>query len=100
MKKLAKKCKICIVKTKGHEEEFDERKVYASVYAACVSAHYNEDDCEKVAEDITKKVKKTVKSKKNIESLKIRKQIQAELKKKNKELAFFYEHHLPNLKKL
>jgi transcriptional regulator NrdR family protein len=89
-----------IVKRKGHKEIFDERKVYGSVYAACASAHYNEMQCEKIADGVAKKVKMFVKNKKQIQSIEIRKKIEDELKKRDEELAFFYEHHLPNLKKL
>lgn len=89
-----------IVKRRGHKEKFDEKKVYGSVYAACASAHYNEMQCEKIAEELTQKTKKFVKNKKEIQSIEIRKKIESELKKKDKELAFFYEQHLPNLKKL
>ncbi len=93
-------CKNCVVKRKGHTEEFDEKKVYGSVYAACASAHCEETECEKTADDITKKIKKFAKGKKKIESAEIRKKIENELKKKDEELAFFYEQHLPNLKRL
>ena len=99
-KKPGQKCKNCIVKRKGHSEEFDERKVYASVYAACASAHYEECDCESTADKVTKTVQKHIKTKKAISSIALRKKIESELKKKDKELAFFYEQHLPNLKKL
>ena len=99
-KKETQKCKKCIVKRKGHIEEFDERKAYASVYAACASAHYDESGCEKTADSVTKAVKKLVKNKKKILSSKIRERISAELKRKDRELAFYYEQHLPNLKKL
>jgi len=91
---------VTIVKRKGHKERFDERKVYGSVYAACASAHYDEAKCEKIADEITKKIKKFIKNKKEIKSTDICKKIEGELKKKDKELAFFYEQHLPNLKKL
>ncbi len=89
-----------IVKRRGHKENFDERKVYGSVYAACASAHYNEMQCEKIADGVTKRVKMFVKNKKEIQSTEIRRRIEAELKKRDEELAFFYEQHLPNLKRL
>jgi len=91
---------MLIVKRKGCKENFDERKVYGSVYAACASAHYNEAICEKTAEEAASKIRKFVKNKKQIQSAEIRKKIEELLKKKDKELAFFYEQHLPNLKKL
>lgn len=89
-----------VVKRKGHKENFDERKVYGSVYAACASTHYDEMQCEKTAEEIMKKIKASVKNRKEISSEEIRKKIEKELRKKDEELAFFYEQHLPNLKKL
>ena len=89
-----------IVKRIGHKERFDERKVYGSVYAACASSHYDEARCEKTAGQITEKIKKFIKNKKEISSTEIRKKIESELKKKDEELAFFYEQHLPNLKRL
>lgn len=89
-----------IVKRKGHKEMFDEKKVYGSVYAACASAHCDEMQCEKIAEEVTGKIRKLVKNKKEISSTELRKKIENELKKKGEELAFFYEQHLPNLKKL
>ena len=102
MKKTKKEqaCKNCIVKTKGHTEDFDERKVYGSVYAACASAHYDEEQCEKNADEITRKIKNFIKNKKRIDSSEIRKKIENDLKKKDEELAFFYEQHLPDLKAL
>ncbi len=93
-------CKNCIVKRKGHTEEFDERKVYGSVYAACASAHLEDTECEKNADKVTKVIKKFVKGKKMIKAENIHKKVNAELKKKDEELAFFYEHHLPDLKRL
>tara|TARA_Y100000310_G_C20075117_1_gene531225 strand:- start:167 stop:445 length:279 start_codon:yes stop_codon:yes gene_type:complete len=89
-----------IVKTKGHTEQFDERKVYGSVYAACASAHRKEDTCENLADTVTKKVKQMIKTKKQVDSNTIRQFVEKELKRIDGELAFFYEQHLPNLKEL
>lgn len=89
-----------VVKRKGHKEKYDEKKVYGSIYAACASAHYDEMQCEKLSEQITGKINKFVKNRKIIQSTKLREKIENELKKKDEELAFFYEQHIPNLKKL
>ena len=91
---------LTVVKRRGHKEIFDEKKVYGLVYAACASAHYNEKQCEQIAEELTQKTKKFVKNRKEIQSIEIRKKIESELKKKDEDLAFFYEQHLPNLRKL
>jgi transcriptional regulator NrdR family protein len=100
MKKEGQSCKNCIVKRNGHTEKFDEKKVYGSVYAACASAHYEDMLSEKTAEKITNHIKKFTKGKKMVKSEDIHKKVVVELKKKDEHLAFFYEHHLPNLKKL
>lgn len=89
-----------IIKRRGHKEKFDEKKVYGSVYAACASAHYDELKCEKIAEELTKKIKKFIKNKKQVSSTQIGKKIESELKKKDKDLAFYYEQHIPNLNRL
>lgn len=92
--------KSVVVKRQGRKESFDERKVYGSVYAACASAQYSERSCERTSAEITKNVKAFVKKRPAVDSSAIRKKVIAELKKKGKELAFFYEQHIPNLKKL
>lgn len=89
-----------VVKRKGHKESFDERKVYGSVYAACLSAHYDEGTAESVAGAITEKVRGFVKGKKEISSREIHEKVAGELGKKSKELSFFYDQHLPDLRRL
>ena len=91
---------VTIVKRKGHKEKFDEKKAYASIYAACASADYNEQTCERIAKEITRRIKRQILGRKEIASTALRKKIEGELKKRNKELAFYYEQHLPNLNKL
>lgn len=89
-----------IVKRKGHKEYFEEKKAYASIYAACISASYSEINCEKIAEEITKKIKRKLVDRDMINSEEIRKIVMNELKPIDSELAFYYDQHLPNLKKL
>ncbi len=86
-------CKICIVKRKGQSEEFDEKKVYASVYSAARANGLTEKDSEKLAERIAKQIKKWIGNKKSIDSKSIFKQVVTLLKKQNKEAAFLYETH-------
>lgn len=89
-----------VVKRKGHEEEFDERKVYVSVYEACASAHRDADECEYIAEDITSRVRALADSTDVLPAADIRALVNEELGKRDEELSFFYDMHLPNLKKL
>lgn len=46
-----------IVKRNGHTEPFDERKVYASIYAVCLSLRVSDGTAELIAESVTDEVK-------------------------------------------
>ena len=87
------KCKYCIVKRKGHSEEFDERKVYASCYAACLSSHVSHVEAEKICEKVAKEVKIWARKKKMVKSDDIFKNVIAAIKKHNEDAAFMYETH-------
>ena len=87
------KCRYCIVKRKGHAEEFDERKVYASCYAACLSSHVQHTEAEKICEKVSKEVKAWARKKRSMSSNEIFKRITAAIKKHNKDAAFMYETH-------
>jgi len=91
---------MLVVKRRGHRERFDERKVYASIYAACASAWYTENQCENISGKVTKKVKASLTREKEIRASLIKKKIISELRKIDKRLVFYYEEHLPNLKRL
>ena len=89
-----------IVKRRGHQEKFDERKLYASIYGAAEAAFCDEASCELLAGKITEEIKDWVKGKKSVDSTEIRGKVITALEKKNPEIAFFYDRHLPNLRKL
>jgi transcriptional regulator NrdR family protein len=84
--------KKCVVKRKGHEETYDVKKVYASVYAAALSCHYGEVKSEKIAKLISKKIDTWVKTKSSITSDEIRNLVLKHLK--DKDVALMYKHHL------
>lgn len=90
--KRAAKSKI--VKRRGHEERFDERKVYASSFSACMSSHLGEMKSEEIADRVTNDVKKWSKSKNELTSDQIFKQIVKSLKKHDRDAAFMYETHM------
>ena len=52
---------IAIIKRKGHREAYDERKVYASCYAAALNCHYKEEKAEALAKKVTTAVTRAVK---------------------------------------
>ncbi len=85
--------KKCIIKRRGHEEEFDERKVYASCYAACLNASMKPIQAEKVCEKITKQIGKEVKSNKCTTSDHIFHRVAELLEKYDKNAAFMYKMH-------
>lgn len=91
---------VIVVKRRGRKEYFDERKVYASVYSACMSRYLNEIKCEKLADTVTKSVKSWLKTKKTISSKSIRKKVELELRKRDKDVVFHYDQHIPNLLRL
>ena len=85
----------CIVKRNktGLCEAYDERKVYASAYAACYVVMMNEKECERIAGSVAKSVTKLVRSRKEMESKDIAKHVKKELRKHNPHVAFMYETH-------
>ena len=89
----SKVCVYCIVKRRGHEEEFDEKKVYASCYAACLSAHVEHMKAEKISEKVCKEVKKWVLKKKQVDSTEIFEEIANVMRKHNENAAFMYATH-------
>ena len=84
---------IHLVKREGHIHVFDERKVYASCYAACLSAHVPHTQAEKICENVAKEIKKWVKNKKTVTSGQIFRETGKIIKKYHKDAAFMYSTH-------
>lgn len=82
-----------IVKRKGHKQEFDERKLYVSVYAACLSAHVKHEEAESIANLVCREIKKWLTNKGEVTSDKIFQQAGKELEHLNKETSFMYLTH-------
>ena len=82
-----------IVKRRGHIERFDERKVYASCYAACLSAHIPHPKAEKICEKVAVGVKKWAEKKHAVTSHEIFLKTASLIKKHHKEAAFMYATH-------
>jgi transcriptional regulator NrdR family protein len=83
----------CTIKRRGHEEKFDERKVYASCYAACLSAGIEHIESEKICEKVSRDVKKWIKEKTRTSSDQIFKKTKTLMKKYDKKASFMYETH-------
>lgn len=82
-----------IVKRKGHKEAFDPRKVYASVYAACLNVHLHEGEAELIADKVSSEVEAALKNKSEISSDQILEFTTGALRKYNSDAAFMYETH-------
>ena len=82
-----------IIKRKGHQERFDERKVYATCYAACLNADINRADTDKICDRVAKEIAQWVKTREDVTSRHIFKQVIRLLKKHDKNAAFMYETH-------
>ena len=83
-----------IVKRRGHKEKFDERKVYGSAYAACLSAHLTEQKAERIAEKVTTALCRWIKNKKTVTAHQVYAVLVKEIKKHDKNAAFMYETHM------
>ena len=84
---------VHIIKRRGQKQEFDERKVYASVYAACLSSHVPEEEAEATADLVTREVKIWIDKKEEVTSDAIFNKAGEELKHLNKDAAFMYKTH-------
>lgn len=73
---------------------FDVKKIYASVYAATLNAHYSEKDAEMIASMVSKNVHKKACKKRDIDSKDIKLEVIHELNNVDKDIAFLYETHL------
>ncbi|MEM4255148.1 MAG: ATP cone domain-containing protein [Candidatus Norongarragalinales archaeon] len=82
-----------IVKRRGHKEEFDEKKLYASVYYACKSVEIERKKCVGIAEKLLRKIKAKLKKKKIIDSHEIFRSVGRELEKQDEHAALMYKTH-------
>jgi transcriptional regulator NrdR family protein len=82
-----------IVKRKGHTEPYDERKVYASVFAACQSVREPSGSSELVADKVVKDVNEWIEKKHEVTSNDIRRQASKHLSVYNLDAGHMLLHH-------
>lgn len=82
-----------IVKRNNTVEAFDERKIYASVYAACLSVHEPAQTAELIAEKVSSEVTKWISSRSEVTSNDIRKKATEFLNEINPHASYLYAHH-------
>jgi transcriptional regulator NrdR family protein len=93
-KATGKKAEVHIVKRRGHKENYDDKKVYASCYYACMSAHVPEKEAEKISKECMKKVNIWLGKKKQVTAHQIYKVTGKAIRKHDKNAAFMYETHM------
>ena len=82
-----------IVKRAGHKESYDARKVYASVYAACLAVRIHPAEAELVADKVTQSINAWVTDKTQVTSQGIFLQVTEVLRSLNPDAAYMYRTH-------
>ena len=82
-----------IVKRKGHTEPFDERKLYASVYASCMALRMSDEEAETIAQMVTDEVKGEIKDVKEVSSGNLQNAVTKSLKKYHPDASYLYKTH-------
>lgn len=82
-----------IVKRRGHQEPYEARKVYASVYAACTSTRLQEGEAELIAAKVSQEITSWLKDKNQVTSENIFEETYTLLKKYHTDAAFMYQSH-------
>lgn len=81
------------VKRKGHSEPFDERKIYASVFASCMSLRMTDEEGELISHMVSDEVEKVFKNEREIAAHQIHKEVVKSLKKYNPDAAYMFDTH-------
>lgn len=82
-----------VKRTPHYTEPYDERKLYASVYAACLSVRTPVGEAEITAACICKDIKPWLGDKVEITSADIRRKTTQHLQVYNPDAAYMYERH-------
>ncbi|MGD8373262.1 MAG: hypothetical protein PVI21_00170 [Candidatus Woesebacteria bacterium] len=76
-----------------HNEPYDERKLYASIYAICLSVRAPQGEAEITADHVCKDVKPWLLGKSEVTSADIRRKAAEHLGIYNPNAAYLYKHH-------
>lgn len=90
---VEKNCMSHIIKRRSRIEVFDEQKVYASSYAACLSAHIPKERAEAICEAVVDDIKQWIQDKPEVTSNQLFHEITRSLEKINGDAAFMYKTH-------
>lgn len=82
-----------IVKRAGHSENYDERKLYASIYAACLSVREHPGSAELIAQEVVHQFENWLENKHEVSSNDIRRKAGQYLKALNSDAGHMYLLH-------
>lgn len=82
-----------IVKRKGHSEEFEPRKIYASVFSACMVLRMSDSEAELLADAVSKEVAERASTSEELSAKNLHSWVVQSLEKLNKDVAFMYDTH-------
>ncbi len=82
-----------IVKRRGHNEEFDKRKIYASVFAACMTLRMTDEEGELLANTVTKEAVDSFKDIHELSSRDIHKKVAQSLGRLHPDAGYMYDTH-------
>lgn len=82
-----------IVKRQGHSEEYESRKLYASVYSACLAVREPAATAELVADKVCSDIDNWLGNKHEVTSHDILVNAAKHLKVYNEDAAWIYRHH-------
>lgn len=85
--------KPTVIKLNRRKETFNAKKMYKSIYAACLSTQLSKKECTKLAKQIHGEVVKVLEKQHCLLSEEITHTVAKAMHKRKKELAFMYKTH-------
>ena len=82
-----------IIKRGKHSESYDQRKLYASIYNACLAVRCTENEAELIAEKVVSLVEAWLEPKHEVTSYDITRIASQHFRVYHPDAAFLYEHH-------
>ncbi len=82
-----------IVKRAGHTEAYDEKKLYAAVFSACIALREPAASAELIADKVSGEVNKWIEKKHEVTANDIRNQASKHLHNYNPDAAYLFKHH-------
>lgn len=82
-----------IVKRHGHTEPYDEKKLYASIYSACLSVREPAGSADLIAAKVVSDISTWLEKKHEVTANDIRRHTAVHLKSYNPDAGFIYLHH-------